>query len=85
MVGQIKNQEGRGSDFGVNLPKYDMLKIGENPILLLQLEFGVHNSSIDYLVKQHCVRKPGGWKRACRIRISDARDEIRASFDADGG
>lgn len=45
---QIKNRVGRVAPFEVNPINYDMVRNGKNPILFLQLEFGVTRTGIDH-------------------------------------
>jgi hypothetical protein len=52
-VVQIKNQVVRKCDIDIHSDSYNMVSNGNNPILSLQLEFGVAKSGMDYKFEDH--------------------------------
>jgi hypothetical protein len=53
LVVQIKNRDHRKSEFAINLDQYDLLSIGKNPILFLQLELGLSKPGLNHMVDDH--------------------------------
>jgi hypothetical protein len=65
LVVQIKNRVGRKCDFDIHSDSYNMVSNGNNPILSLQLEFGVAKPGMDYKFDDHiyAIRVTG---KGCR-------------------
>jgi hypothetical protein len=82
LVVQIKNWVGRKCDFDINSDSYNMVGNGSNPILSLQLEFGVAKPGMDYKFEDHiyAIRITGKVCQTYDFLFPEAESALGSTF-----